>query len=147
MTGKQQEVEASTGVNSADALVSTDAVQGNGGSSGSGSMGTALMTQQKSQEIHQNEQTIEEPAKKKANEVLPNDHLLLKQMIFNDLGVESSTKKAVATEADKGAWMSPNACEGPNAEEQRSAIRKDFRLFDTSHDFYLNLPEIKACLT
>ena len=44
MTGKQQEVEASTGVNSADALVSTDAVQGNGSSSGSGSMGTALMS-------------------------------------------------------------------------------------------------------
>jgi hypothetical protein len=69
MTGKQEEVEASAKVGSADALISADAVQGNGSSSGSGGMGTALMTllaatarlkehvlsQQKSQEIHQNE--------------------------------------------------------------------------------------------
>ena len=167
MTGKQEEAEASTKVNSADraALISTDGVQGNGSSSGSGSIGTGLMTllaatarlhalgssQQKSQETHQNEQTIEERTRKKANEVQPNDHLLLNQMIVNylgvstkNLGVESSTKKAVSTEADKVAWMSPNACEGPNAEEQRSAIRKDLHIFDTSHDGNLNLPEIKV---
>ena len=92
MTGKQEEAEASTKVNSADraALISTDGVQGNGSSSGSGSIGTGLMTllaatarlhalgssQQKSQETHQNEQTIEERTRKKANEVQPNDHLL-----------------------------------------------------------------------
>ncbi len=67
-------------------------------------------------------------------------------MVFHDLGVESSTKKTLATEADKVAWMSPNACEGPNAVEQKSAIRKDFDLFDTSHDGNLSLPEIEACL-
>jgi len=97
-------VEASTKVNSADALISTDAVQGNGSSSGS------YGSQQK-----------------RANEVQPNDHLLL-----------------VPTEADKVAWMSPNACEGPNAEEQMSAVRKDFHIFDTSHDGNLNLQEIKV---
>ena len=148
MTGKQEGVEASTKVNRADALISTDAVQGKGSSSGSDRMGIALMTllaatakmhaldsaQQMSKEIHQNQQTIEERAKK----------LSIKQMTVHDFGVERRSKEAVATEADKVASMSPNACEGPNAEEQRSAIRKDFDLFDTSHDGNLNLPEIKV---